>query len=81
MKVEIFKHIELLYNIKRRYSILNYVTFEEHNNKINHKMYLNLVCSFNMHIHDIFDNFYEIAGKQPTTWNVFIEKHKVELDY
>lgn len=30
---------------------------------------------------DIFDNFHEITGKQPTTWDVFIEKHKVELDY
>lgn len=30
---------------------------------------------------DTFDNFYEITGKQPTKWEDFIEKHKVELDY
>lgn len=30
---------------------------------------------------DIFDNFYQITGKQPTKWREFIEKHKAELDY
>ncbi|MGO4773380.1 SDR family oxidoreductase [Flavobacterium sp. W22_SRS_FK3] len=28
-----------------------------------------------------FDNFYEITGKQPTTWIHFIEKHKEQLLY
>lgn len=30
---------------------------------------------------ETFDNFYEITGKQPTTWADFIEKHKAQLDY
>lgn len=28
-----------------------------------------------------FDNFYDITGKQPTTWADFIKKHKAQLDY
>ena len=30
---------------------------------------------------DTFDNFPEIAGRQPVRWTDFIKKHKAELDY
>jgi len=30
---------------------------------------------------DVFDNFYEITGKQPTRWADFIEKHKEAFTY
>jgi NAD(P)H dehydrogenase (quinone) len=30
---------------------------------------------------DTFDNFPEIAGRQPTRWADFIERHKAELEY
>ena len=30
---------------------------------------------------DVFDNFPEITGRQPTRWAAFIERHKAELTY
>jgi NAD(P)H dehydrogenase (quinone) len=30
---------------------------------------------------DVFDNFPEITGRQPVTWEMFIQKHKAEFDY
>lgn len=30
---------------------------------------------------DVFDNFYAITGKQPTTWPKFIGKHKEQFNY
>ncbi|WP_026755294.1 SDR family oxidoreductase [Sediminibacter sp. Hel_I_10] len=30
---------------------------------------------------ETFDNFYDITGKQPTTWVDFIKKHKAQLEY
>ncbi|MFD1258890.1 SDR family oxidoreductase [Mucilaginibacter terrae] len=30
---------------------------------------------------DVLDNFFAITGKQPVTWDAFIQKHKEEFDY
>ncbi|WP_255637496.1 SDR family oxidoreductase [Dyadobacter sp. NIV53] len=30
---------------------------------------------------DTFDNFYQITGNQPVTWEMFIKKHKAEFEY
>ncbi|MBC7643276.1 MAG: IS3 family transposase [Flavobacterium sp.] len=37
MKLEIFEHIEIWYNKKRRYSSLNYQNIDEFNNQFNYK--------------------------------------------
>lgn len=36
MSLEIFEYIEVLYNKKRRYSTLNYLTIDEFNNQNNY---------------------------------------------
>lgn len=30
---------------------------------------------------ETFDNFHQITGKQPVTWEMFIKKHKAEFEY
>ncbi len=51
MKLEIFEHIEIWYNRKRRHSALNYPTIEEFSNQINYKNVAYLMCGFYLHIH------------------------------